>query len=78
MYVNGAIIAMIYTHLIRIINNNNNRPPACILVLPYGTGSKVSRNDGLIMKSTKCKPSAEFGGWYIRIFGLKTPCMHMY
>ena len=28
-YVNGAIIAMLYTHLIRIINNNNNRPPAC-------------------------------------------------
>ena len=25
-FVNGAII---YTHLIRIINNNNNRPPAC-------------------------------------------------
>ena len=29
MYVNCAIIAMLYTHLIRIINNNNNRPPAC-------------------------------------------------
>ena len=28
-YVNDAIIAMLYTHLIRIINNNNNRPPAC-------------------------------------------------
>ena len=28
-FVNGAIIAMLYTHLIRIINNNNNRPPAC-------------------------------------------------
>ena len=28
-YVNGAIIAMLYTHLIIIINNNNNRPPAC-------------------------------------------------
>ena len=29
-------------------------------------------------KALKCKPSAEFGGWYIRIFGLKTPCMHNY
>ena len=28
-FVNGAIITMLYTHLIRIINNNNNRPPAC-------------------------------------------------
>ena len=28
-YINGAIIAMLYTHLIGIINNNNNRPPAC-------------------------------------------------
>ena len=31
-----------------------------------------------VIKSTKCKPSVEFGGCYIRIFGLKTPCMHMY
>ena len=46
MYVNGAIIAMSYTHLIRIINNNNNRPPACTS-FSYGTGNKVSRNDGL-------------------------------
>ena len=29
-------------------------------------------------KALKCKPSAEFGVWYIRIFGLKPPCMHMY
>ena len=28
-YVNGAIIAMLYTHLSGIINKNNNRPPAC-------------------------------------------------
>ena len=28
-YVNGAIIVMLYTHLSGIINNNNNRPPAC-------------------------------------------------
>ena len=46
MYVNGAIIAVSYTHLIRIINNNNNRPPACTS-FSYGTGNKVSRNDGL-------------------------------
>ena len=31
-----------------------------------------------IIKALKCKPSAEFGGWYIRLFGLKTPCMHIY
>ena len=37
-----------------------------------------TNNFTLVMKSTKCKPSAEFGGWYIRKFGLKTPCMHMY
>ena len=31
-YVNGTIIAMIYTHLIGIINNNNNnRPPTCTI-----------------------------------------------
>ena len=42
-----AIIAMSYTHLIRIINNNSNRPPACTS-FSYGTGNKVSRNDGLI------------------------------
>ena len=48
-YVNGAIIAMLYTHLIRIIKLIiiiTARPR--VLVLPYGTGNKVSRNDGLI------------------------------
>ena len=49
MHVNGAIIAMSYTHFIRIINNNNNRPPACTS-FSYGTGNKVSRNDGLIIR----------------------------
>ena len=38
---------MLYTHLIRIVNNNNNNRPR-VLVLPYGTGNKVSRNDGLM------------------------------
>ena len=51
-------------------------------------GTKVSvryrrsgRLSGVVVKrgsTVKCKPSVEFGGWYIRIFGLKTPCMHMY
>ena len=49
-YVNGAIMAMLYTHLIGIINNNNNRPPACTSILPYVTGNKVSTNDGLIVQ----------------------------
>ena len=54
MYVNGAIIAMSYTDLIRIINNNNNRPPACTS-FSYGTGNKVSRNDGLIAMACRFK-----------------------
>ena len=41
-------MTMLYTHLIGIINNNNNRPPR-VLVLPYGTGNKVSTNDGLML-----------------------------
>ena len=31
-YVNGAITAILYTHLSGIINNNNNRPPACTIM----------------------------------------------
>ena len=42
-----------------------------VLVLPYGTGSKVSTNDGL-----KCKPSAEFDA-NIGYLGFKTP-LHAY
>ena len=44
--------------------------------LTYISGSRCTWRQKL--KSLKCKLSAEFGGWYIRIFGLKTPCMHMY
>ena len=47
-YVNGAIIAKLYTHLIRIIIIITARPH--VQVLPYGTGNKVSRNDGLIYR----------------------------
>ena len=52
-YANGAIMAMLYTHFIGIINNNNNRLPACTstsLWPSYGTGNKVSTNDGLMYR----------------------------
>ena len=48
-YENGAIISMLYNHLSGIIIITA-RPR--VLVLPYGTGNKVSRNDGLIFIHT--------------------------
>ena len=36
---------------------------------------KEVHSDCVNMKSTKVQT---LGGWYIRIFVLKTPCMHMY
>ena len=46
-----ALLAMLYTHLIGIINNNYITARPRVPVLPYGTGNKVSMNDGLILKA---------------------------
>ena len=38
----------------------------------------LSRTHNVYLERLRNSWYLPFGGWYIRIFGLKTPCMHMY
>ena len=78
----------------RVAVDSTSRDERCFPLTQYITNGGISRAMYTIthfkhhhrvlqlisnrMKSTKVQPSAEFGGWYIGIFGLKTPCMYMY